>query len=105
MSLPQQLTSFIGREREIEGVICSLESARLVSLVGTGGCGKTRLSLQVASRLLTAYPDGVYFVELAALSAPKLVPQAVASALGLREETGRPFLDTLASYLQSLKVL
>src|SRR5207249_1195800 len=88
MTLPQQLTSFIGREREIVEVIRSLQGARLVSLVGTGGCGKTRLSLEVASRLLDDFPDGVWFVEFAALSDPKLVPQAVASAMGLREETG-----------------
>lgn len=104
-NLPQQLTSFIGREREIGEVIRLLNGARLVSLVGTGGCGKTRLSLQVASRLLSRYSGGAWFVELASLSDPKLVPQAVASALGVREEAGRALPDTLADYLKPLKLL
>ena len=106
-NLPQQLTNFIGRGQEIAAIEQLLLSTRLLSLTGTGGTGKTRLAMEVADLLLDAgqYPDGVWFVELAALSDPALVPQAVASVLGLREEMGRPLLDALLDYLQPLKVL
>src|SRR5262249_39608878 len=77
-NLPQQTTSFIGRERDIEAVQALLGKTRLLTLTGSGGCGKTRLALQVAAEGLDAHPDGVWFVELAPLSDPALVPQAVA---------------------------
>jgi predicted ATPase/DNA-binding CsgD family transcriptional regulator len=104
-NLPQQLTSFVGREREISELKRTLESARLVSLVGAGGSGKTRLSLEVARSLLSRFPDGVWFVELAALSDPELVPQAVAATLGIREESGRSLMAVLLDYLKPLKLL
>jgi predicted ATPase/class 3 adenylate cyclase/Tfp pilus assembly protein PilF len=110
-NLPQQLTSFIGREREIEELRALLDgsaetsSPRLVTLLGPGGCGKTRLALQVAADLLDAYRDGVWQVELAALTDPTLVPQAVASAVGVREEPGRPLSATLIEYFQPRQLL
>jgi predicted ATPase/class 3 adenylate cyclase len=104
-NLPVQLTSFIGREREMAQVREQLAGTRLLTLTGTGGLGKTRLALQVAAELLEAYRDGVWLVELAALSDPALVPQAVASALGVREETGRSLMTTLTDYLRSRELL
>src|SRR3954469_20439540 len=103
-NLPQQLTSFIGREREIAEVEGLLGTTRLLTLIGTGGAGKTRLALQVAYGLLErdSYPDGVWLVELGTLTDPALVPQAVASALGVREEPGRSFVEALLDYLQPL---
>src|SRR5439155_14934879 len=70
-----------------------------------GGCGKTRLMLQIATDVLGEFPDGVWLVELAPLSDPSLVPQAVASALGLREGPGRPLLDTLLAVLRPRTLL
>ena len=104
-NLPVQLTSFIGREKEIAAVKSLITKQRLVSLTGPGGTGKTRLSLQVAADLLDAFQDGVWFVELAPLSDPALVPQTVLTTIGLREETGRPILEILNNYLQPRKVL
>ncbi|MGH3033658.1 MAG: ATP-binding protein [Gaiellaceae bacterium] len=98
-NLPIQLTSFVGREREIAQVKPLLTTTRLLTLTGVGGTGKTRLSLQVAAEVLESFPDGVWFVELAPLSDPGLVPQAVAAVLGLREEPGRTLTHTLADYL------
>lgn len=87
-NLPVQLTSFIGRRREISAVARLLTEQRLVTLTGPGGIGKTRLALQTAARLLPSVPGGVWLVELAAVSEPNLVPQVVASALGLTGEPG-----------------
>src|SRR5262249_35625199 len=88
-NLPIQLTSFVGREGEMEEVKRLLAQSRLLTLTGTGGCGKTRIGLQVGAEVVDEYPDGVWLVELAALSDPSMIPQQVASALGLREEAGR----------------
>ncbi len=98
-NLPQQLTSFIGREREMADVRRLLFTTRLLTLTGSGGCGKTRLALQVAAELAESFKDGVWLVELAPLSDPALVPQTVASALHVREQPGRPLLATLSDYL------
>ena len=80
-NLPLQLTSFVGRERETAEVSRLLRTTRLLTLIGTGGCGKTRLSLQLGADLLDAYPDGVWLVELAPLTDPSLVPQAIGRML------------------------
>ena len=87
-NLPIQLTSFIGREKEIEEVKNSFTKTRLLTLTGSGGCGKTRLGLQALADLVDEFPDGVWVVELAPLSDPGLVAQEVASVLGIREESG-----------------
>jgi predicted ATPase/transcriptional regulator with XRE-family HTH domain len=99
-NLPAPLTSFIGREREQAEVVAVLGRARLVTLTGAGGCGKTRLALAVAGRAAAAYPEGVWLVELAALADPALLPQTVVLALGLQEQPGRSPLETLAGYLK-----
>ncbi|MGH2376538.1 MAG: ATP-binding protein, partial [bacterium] len=104
-NLPIQLTSFIGRGREMADVKRMLATSRLVTLTGTGGAGKTRLALQVAADLLEQFPDGVWLVELASLADPALIPQRVAAALGAREEPIRPLLITLQDYLQSKELL
>jgi non-specific serine/threonine protein kinase len=104
-NLPLALTSFIGREGELAAVQALLGTARLVTLTGAGGAGKTRLALAVAGMLLSEYPDGVWLVELASLADPALVVQAVAQALGLREEPNRPLLVTLVDHLKERSLL
>jgi non-specific serine/threonine protein kinase len=104
-NLPYQLTSFIGREQEIAQLEELVTANRLVTLTSAGGAGKTRLAIEVASRLVDAFPDGVCLVELAALSDPRLVPQAVAQALEVKEQPTRPIIETLSEYLGSKKLL
>src|SRR5260370_3143502 len=104
-NLPYQLTSFIGREQEIAQLEELVITNRLVTLTGAGGAGKTRLVVEAAVRLLDAFPDGVWLVELAALSDPRLVPQAVAKALEVKEQPARPVIETLGDYLASKKLL
>ncbi len=104
-NLPFQLTSLVGREREIGEVGRLLAEARLLTLTGPGGSGKTRLALAVAARVLEGFEDGVWLVELASLSDPKLVPQAVASVLGVREAPGTTLTESLTDYLRSRKTL
>jgi predicted ATPase/class 3 adenylate cyclase len=104
-NLPIQLTSFIGREREIADIERTLADSRLVTLTGFGGVGKTRLALQVAADVLERFSDGVWLVELDTLSDEALVPQAVASALGVREESGRNLIQTLLAFLRSRTLL
>jgi predicted ATPase len=99
------LTSFIGRDREISEIRRLLSTNRLVTLTGTGGVGKTRLALQIASAVAASYPHSVWVVELAALTDPSLVPQAVASVLGVREEPGRPLPVSLTGYLRDQNAL
>src|SRR6266567_2618781 len=104
-NLPYQLTSFIGREQEIAQLEELVTANRLVTLTGAGVAGKTRLAIEVASRLTGAFPDGVWLVELAALSDPRLVPQAAAQALALPEQPTRPVIETLSDYFASKKLL
>jgi len=104
-NLPLELSSFVGRERALAEVERSLENTRLLTLMGSGGCGKTRLALAVASELVGGLEDGVWLVELAPLADPSLVPQAVASTLGVREQPGRSLTETLCDYLRSKKML
>jgi predicted ATPase len=98
-NLPPQLTSFVGRESEITSIKDLLGSSRLVTLTGAGGCGKTRLAVRVAQDLVEECPDGVWFVDLAPLSDPSLVPDVTAAVLSIREEGGKPLLETLADHL------
>jgi predicted ATPase/class 3 adenylate cyclase len=104
-NLPAQLSSFIGREREITTIKELLADTRLLTLTGPGGCGKTRLALQVAGELLGNYPGGVWLVELAAASDPDVVTQFTAKALGVREQPKRPLVETLADHLRSKRLL
>ena len=104
-NLPIQLTSFIGRESEIAEVEGLLAETRFLTLTGSGGCGKTRLGLQVAAGLVEQFPDGVWVVELASLSDPDLVPQETASVLGVREGQSGSLMDTLLNYLKSRGML
>lgn len=104
-NLPIQLTSFVGREKEIYEVKEMLTAQRLVTLIGPGGTGKTRLSLQTAQELLDEFPDGVWFVELAPILDPLLVPRTTALAIGLRDEPHRPVIDMLCDYLREKKTL
>jgi predicted ATPase/class 3 adenylate cyclase len=104
-NLPQQVTSFIGRERELKDVKQLLSGTRLLTLVGPGGIGKTRLSLQAAADVLDDYPDGVWLVELAPLTNPRLVDQAVAIVLGVKEEAGHSVADALMSYVKGKRLL
>jgi len=105
-NLPLQLTSFVGREREVTDLRELLTAeARLLTLTGPGGSGKTRLALAVSSGLLGRFEDGVWWVELAPISEPALVPQAVARVLGIKEEPGRFLTETLVRDLASAEVL
>jgi hypothetical protein len=104
-NLPAQLTRFIGREREMGAVGGLLSKERLVTLVGPGGAGKTRLSLQMAADQVERFADGVWLVELASLADPVLVPQTVASVLGVREEPGRPLRAAFLAALGPKRML
>jgi predicted ATPase len=99
------LTSFIRREQEKAEVRRLLSSARLITLTGAGGAGKTRLALQVAAEVLDDFPEGVWLAELAALTDPSLVPKAVASALDVPEQPGRDMTETLADALRQKALL
>ncbi len=104
-NLPQQLTSFIGRERECAEVAEMLTTARLLTLLGMGGLGKTRLSLQIGADVMDLYPDGVWFIDLQAIRDGSLVASETARVLSVREEPGRPLLQTLCAHVKSRKLL
>src|SRR5215216_1806497 len=94
-NLPAPLTTFIGREKEQADVIRLITKQRLVTLTGSGGVGKTRLSLKVAEQVLGDYVNGVWLVELAPILDPLLVPRSAAVAIGLRNEPQHPVVDML----------
>jgi predicted ATPase/class 3 adenylate cyclase/DNA-binding CsgD family transcriptional regulator len=98
-NLPAQLTSFIGRQKELAELRQFLAENRLVTLTGVGGTGKTRLATQVAIELASDFPDGAWYVDLAPISVPELVPTTVARALGLTDQPGHPTMDTLQRFL------
>jgi predicted ATPase/class 3 adenylate cyclase len=104
-NLPLSLTSFIGRERELAETKEKLEETRLLTLIGPGGTGKTRLSLQVGGEALPDFKDGIWLVELAPLADPNLIPQTVAVVLGLRESPARPLVDLVIDYLRAKQLL
>jgi predicted ATPase/class 3 adenylate cyclase len=98
-NLPAQLSTFIGRDRELSEIRALLEHSRMVTLTGAGGCGKTRLSLQLAAEMLDGAADGVWLVELAAVVDPDAVPAAISGALGIAPQPGRPALEALLDAL------
>jgi predicted ATPase/class 3 adenylate cyclase len=111
-NLPTQLNSFVGRERQVAEVKALLTEAdrpqaprRLFTLTGPGGAGKTRLSLQVAAETLEAFKDGAWFVELAPIEDPELVPQAIARVFSLSEGPGKPIREALKDYLREKELL
>jgi predicted ATPase/DNA-binding CsgD family transcriptional regulator len=99
-NLPNQLTTFIGRERELSEVRGLLHTTRLLTLTGPGGTGKTRLALEAVTASGSGNPGGVCLVELGTLFDPQLLPQSVAAGLGLREERGQPVLQTIVESLR-----
>ncbi len=104
-NLPTNLSSFVGREKTVSEVRRLLQGSRLLTLTGTGGTGKTRLSLQVAAQVLGEHPDGVFFVELATLTDPLRTWETVAGAIGVREESELPLRQTLIRFLKKRDVL
>ena len=104
-NLPPQLTSFVGRKRELSEARGLLGANRLLTLTGTGGSGKTRLSIQIAGEVACEFPDGVYFIALAPLSDPGLVASSIAQILGLRAASHRSLMDRLVSYLRERQML
>jgi predicted ATPase len=104
-NVPAELTSFVGRRSELRTVSRLLSGSRLLTLVGAGGIGKSRLALEVSRRTRGRYPDGTWLVELAPLSTPEFVPEVVAEALGLRLQRGSSSLDSLVNALASRELL
>jgi non-specific serine/threonine protein kinase len=104
-NLPAALTSFVGREHELAQIKQRLPATRLLTLTGMGGIGKTRLAQQAAADALDAYCDGVWFVDLAPLSDPTLVPSAVAQVLGMKPSAAEPLLTALCTQLKSREML
>jgi len=107
-NVPAALSSFVGRERERVEVERALAMTRLLTLTGVGGCGKTRLALEVSRDVAGTYRDGAWLAELAPLSNPELLPQAVAAGLGLRErleKSQQPFIPSLIDALLSKELL
>jgi predicted ATPase len=98
LNIPIPLTSFIGREKELKAVADLISKSRLVTLTGSGGVGKTRTAIQVVADVLELFPDGVWFVDLAPLVDPELVPYTLASLLGLRESGELPITNLLINY-------
>jgi predicted ATPase/class 3 adenylate cyclase len=106
-NLPPQPTELIGREPDLEQVRALLlaPGTRLVTLTGPGGTGKTRLAVQAAADVLESFPDGVWWVSLATMTDAALAPEAIAAALGVREQPGQPMLMTLGEHLRSRRTL
>jgi len=104
-NLPAELTSFVGRRRELSEVKRLLTTTRLLTLTGSGGAGKTRLALRAAAEIARGFPDGVWLVSLASIDDPKLVVQAVFTALGLQDTSTGWSLSTLSSYLAHRNLL
>ncbi|MDH3709852.1 MAG: adenylate/guanylate cyclase domain-containing protein [Cyclobacteriaceae bacterium] len=104
-NLPKPATRFFGRKKELEQLAELLENHRLVTLVGPGGCGKTRLSMEVAGETMPFFPDGVWFVGLAQVTNPELVADTLAETLHIKPEKGKPIEETVARKLSNKKLL
>src|SRR6202162_4459031 len=103
--LPAQLTSFVGRDMELTQLRELLADSRVVTLTGAGGVGKTRLAIQVAAAMAAEFGDGVWWVDLAPITDPELVPIAVARALGLPDQPGRSTMDSLLRFVRDRQML
>ena len=104
-NLPSRLTSFVGRERELVELERLAHACRLLTLTGPGGCGKTRLALELAARLTATFAHGAYVVSLAPLSDPAQVTPTIADVLGVREVAGEPRFDTITGWIGERKLL
>ena len=104
-NLPAELSSFVGREAEIDQVERLLQQSRLITLTGTGGSGKTRLAIRVASRMVGSFADGVCFVDLSSIAEPTVVASTVAKALRVPEQGGRPILEVMKDHLRNRHTL
>lgn len=104
-NLPAQLSSFIGRKSEIRGIRDALSENRLVTLTGAGGAGKTRLAVQVAGEIATGFPDGVFYVDLAPITDPDVVPATTARALNLPDQPGLATMDVLVRFIAERRML
>lgn len=104
-NLPEALTSFVGRERELAEIKQRLPTTRLMTLTGIGGLGKTRLAQQAAAEMLDGYRDGVWFVDLAPLGDSALVPSALAHVLHVKEAAGQPLLTVLCNHVRTREAL
>jgi predicted ATPase/class 3 adenylate cyclase len=104
-NLPTQVTSFVGRDAERAELGRLVDQHRLVTVVGAGGAGKTRLAVELAGGVVESYPDGVWFVDIATVTDPGLVAFAIAAVLGLRPEPGRPIIETLVEYAAARRML
>lgn len=104
-NLPQPLSTFVGREKQVLELKGLLRTTRLLTLMGSGGCGKTRLAMHTAAELTGEYSDGVWLVEFAALADPQLVPDAVARVFGLKEQSGKALVQTIAEHLATKNLL
>ena len=104
-NLPAELTSFVGRQREVDEASKLLATTRLLTLTGPGGTGKTRLAIRVAAGLSSIFGDGVFFVDLSSLTDPALVGATVARTFGLSDQADRPIIELLKEYLESREIL
>ena len=104
-NLPVQLTSFVGRGAQMDEVRLLLADNRLVTLTGAGGAGKTRLAAEIAARIAADFGDGVWYVDLAPVTHPAVVPVAAARALGLPDQTGSSAADTLVRFIGDRQML
>ena len=104
-NLPTQLTTFVGRDKELGEAVALLAGTRLLSLTGPGGTGKTRLSLQVAAAAADEFPDGIWFVALEPVRDPTLVAATIARVLGVADSRNRPAVDTLADHIGEQRML
>ena len=104
-NLPEQLTSFIGRERELSEAAEALGASRLLTMTGAGGCGKTRLAAQAAAEQLDRFPDGAWWIELAPLADPDAVGAALGDAVGVKPLPGQSSLDAAVAHLAEARAL
>jgi predicted ATPase/class 3 adenylate cyclase len=104
-NLPVQMTSFVGREREVDEVAAALADSRVVTLTGVGGVGKTRLALHAAAEMLPALPDGVFLVELGGINDAAAIDETIAAALLVQQQTGQTITESLLSFLGNKRLL